>query len=227
MISFASHMKLDTVIFDMDGLIIDSEPLWYEAAQESLKVFNVSISEEAYNTTTGLRTPEFLEHWFRVFEIDSMHLAKTESDILERLITKINTKGNMMQGVAHAIKFFSDMDFKIGLASSSPFGVIHAVLNKLQLADHFSAIASAEHLDYGKPHPQVFLDCAKALQSDPVSCICIEDSFNGLIAAKAAKMKCIIVPHPSQLEMSRWNIADLKISSLADIHHQKIKEIIQ
>lgn len=219
-------MKLNTVIFDMDGLIIDSEPLWYEAAQETLKVFNVSISEEAYNTTTGLRTPEFLEHWFRIFDIDKIHLAKTETDILERLIYKINTKGNMMQGVAHAINVFSDMNFKIGLASSSPFGVIHAVLDKLQLTHHFSAIASAEHLDYGKPHPQVFLDCARSLQSDPASCICIEDSFNGLIAAKAAKMKCIIVPHPSQLEMARWNIADLKISSLADIHQQKIMEMI-
>ena len=219
-------MKLNTVIFDMDGLIIDSEPLWYEAAQETLKVFNVSISEEAYNTTTGLRTPEFLEHWFRIFDIDKIHLAKTETDILERLIYKINTKGNMMQGVVHAINVFSDLNFKIGLASSSPFGVIHAVLDKLQLTHHFSAIASAEHLDYGKPHPQVFLDCARSLQSDPASCICIEDSFNGLIAAKAAKMKCIIVPHPSQFEMARWNIADLKISSLADIHQQKIIEMI-
>jgi sugar-phosphatase len=219
-------MKLNTVIFDMDGLIIDSEPLWYEAAQETLKVFNVSISEEAYNTTTGLRTPEFLEHWFRIFDIDKIHLAKTETEILERLIYKINTKGNMMQGVVHAINVFSDMNFKIGLASSSPFGVIHAVLDKLQLTHHFSAIASAEHLDYGKPHPQVFLDCARSLQSDPASCICIEDSFNGLIAAKAAKMKCIIVPHPSQFEMARWNIADLKISSLADIHQQKIMEMI-
>ena len=219
-------MKLNTVIFDMDGLIIDSEPLWYEAAQETLKVFNESISEEAYNTTTGLRTPEFLEHWFRIFDIDKIHLAKTETDILERLIYKINTKGNMMQGVVHAINVFSDLNFKIGLASSSPFGVIHAVLDKLQLTHHFSAIASAEHLDYGKPHPQVFLDCARSLQSDPASCICIEDSFNGLIAAKAAKMKCIIVPHPSQFEMARWNIADLKISSLADIHQQKIIEMI-
>jgi sugar-phosphatase len=142
-------------------------------------VFNVSISEEAYNTKTGLRTPEFLEHWFRIFDIDKIHLAKTETEISERLIYKINTKGKMMQGVVHAINVFSDMNFKIGLASSSPFGVIHAVLDKLQLTHHFSAIASAEHLDYGKPHPQVFLDCARSLQSDPASCICIEDFLTG------------------------------------------------
>jgi len=227
MISFVPHMSMDTVIFDMDGLIIDSEPLWYEAAQESFKAFDISISEDAYNTTTGLRTPEFLEHWFRVFDIDRKHLVKTETDILERLIHKINTKGNMMRGVVRAIDFFAEKNFKIGLASSSPFSVINAVIDKLQLNNHFSAIASAESLDYGKPHPQVFLDCAKELQSDPATCICIEDSFNGLIAAKAAKMKCIIVPHPSQFEMERWNIADLKLSSLDALQEEKISGLTQ
>ncbi|MEY3348164.1 MAG: hexitol phosphatase HxpB [Bacteroidota bacterium] len=225
MISFVSLMKMNTVIFDMDGLIIDSEPLWYEAAQESFKMFNRSISEDAYNTTTGLRTPEFLEHWFRVFDIDRKHLAATESDILERLIQKINTKGNMMNGVLHAIHVFSELNFKIGLASSSPLGVINAVLDKLNLKNYFTTIASAENMDYGKPHPQVFLDCAKALDSDPVCCVCLEDSFNGLIAAKAAKMKCIIVPHPSQFEMERWNIADMKLASLEELHQQKISEM--
>lgn len=218
-------MILNTVIFDMDGLLIDSEPLWYEAAQESLKQFNVHIEEEAYNTTTGLRTPEFLQHWFKVFDIDAMHLSDTEVDILNRVTQKITSKGKMMDGVENAIKIFSDAGFKIGLASSSPYSVINAVLEKTQLKNSFAVVSSAEHLAYGKPHPQVFLDCAAALESEPTSCICVEDSFNGLIAAKAAKMKCIIVPHPSQYEMDRWNIADLKLKSLRDLEHNSLKKI--
>ncbi|MFZ9262286.1 MAG: hexitol phosphatase HxpB [Chitinophagaceae bacterium] len=218
-------MKLDTVIFDMDGLIIDSEPLWYEAAQETLRLFNVSISEDAYNTTTGLRTPEFLQHWFRVFGIDHQHLEKTEIDILERVVSKINTKGNMMKGVEHAINIFSNNGFKIGLASSSPYSVIDAVIEKLNLKDQFSVISSAEKLAYGKPHPQVFLECALLLNSDPATCICVEDSFNGLIATKAAKMKCIVVPHPTQFEMERWTIADIKLSSLEDLDFSAINNI--
>ncbi|MEY2595095.1 MAG: hexitol phosphatase HxpB [Bacteroidota bacterium] len=220
-------MILNTVIFDMDGLLIDSEPLWYEAAQESLKQFNVHIEEEAYNTTTGLRTPEFLQHWFNVFDIDVMHLSATEVDILNRVTQKITSKGSMMDGVENAIKIFADAGFKIGLASSSPYSVIDAVLEKIQLKNSFTVVSSAEHLAYGKPHPQVFLDCAAALNSEPTSCICVEDSFNGLIAAKAAKMKCIIVPHPSQYEMDRWNIADLKLKSLRDLEHGFLNKILK
>ena len=211
----------------MDGLLIDSEPLWYEAAQESLKKFNVHIEEAAYNTTTGLRTPEFLQHWFKVFDIDVKHLSETEEDILNRVTQKINSKGRMMNGVENAIKVFYDAGFKIGLASSSPNSVINAVLEKIQLKNSFTVVASAEHLAYGKPNPQVFLDCAIALKSEPMSCICVEDSFNGLIAAKAAKMKCIIVPHPSQYEMDKWNIADLKLKSLRDLENSMLKKLLK
>ena len=217
-------MILNTVIFDMDGLLIDSEPLWYEAAQESLKQFNVHIEEDEYNTTTGLRTPEFLQHWFKVFDINEKYLSSTEEDILKRVTQKITSKGNMMDGVEHALNIFSDAGFKIGLASSSPHSVIDSVLEKIQLKNSFTAVSSAEHLLYGKPHPQVFLDCAAALKSEPTNCICIEDSFNGLIAAKAAKMKCIIVPHSSQYEMDKWNIADLKLKSLRDLEHSSLKK---
>lgn len=220
-------MILNTVIFDMDGLLIDSEPLWYEAAQESLKKFNVHIEEAAYNTTTGLRTPEFLQHWFKVFEIDEMHLSETETDILNRVTQKISSKGKMMNGAENAISIFSEAGFKIGLASSSPNSVIDAVLEKIQLKNSFTVVSSAEYLAYGKPHPQVFLECAASLKSDPTSCICVEDSFNGLIAAKAAKMKCIIVPHPSQYEMERWNIADLKLKSLSNLENSMLKKLLK
>lgn len=210
-------MNTDTVIFDMDGLLIDSEPLWYEAAQELLKKFNTSIDEEDYNKTTGLRTPEFLHHWFSVFGIDHGHIKEAEADIVERVIKKVQEKGQMMKGVESALKLFAEHGFKIGLASSSPFNVIEAVLAKTSLSSRFEVLSSAEHLPYGKPNPQVFLDCANALNSHPTSCICIEDSFNGLIAAKAARMKCVIVPHPAQFEMDRWNIADLKLKSLDEL----------
>ena len=207
-------MKSHTVLFDMDGLLIDSEPLWYEAAQESFQEFNVYIEEHAYHTTTGLRTPEFLQHWFSVFGIDQRLIRDKEIEIVERVVQKVNEKGQLMPGALQTLELTKSAGCKIGLASSSPMNVIEAVLNKGNLSNYFQALSSAEHLPYGKPNPQVFLDCATSLKSNPTNCICIEDSFNGLIAAKAARMKCVIVPHPSQFTMERWNIADIKLASL-------------
>jgi sugar-phosphatase len=219
-------MRTTTAIFDMDGLLIDSEPLWYEAALESLAKFNIHINHQEYYTSTGLRTKEFLEFWLGKFNIDLSHLQETEIDITNRVINKVFEKGEMMPGVINAIQITQQHGLKIGLASSSPLSLINAVLEKTGLEDKFIVTCSAEQLPYGKPHPQVFIDCAIALNSKPVDCICFEDSFNGLLAAKAARMKCIIVPHPDQLYAEKWNIAELKLSSLEELHAENFSLLL-
>lgn len=91
------------------------------------------------------------------------------------------------------------------------------------IGDYIKVKTSAEHLDHGKPHPQVYLNCAAELQSSPLECICFEDSVNGMIAVKAARMKCVVVPAPQYLKDERWSIADLKISSLKNFSELHIK----
>ena len=96
--------------------------------------------------------------------------------------------------------------------------LINAVVNKLEI-DHFiTARTSAEHLPFSKPHPQVFLNCAELLRTAPTACICFEDSFNGMIAAKAARMKCVVVPAYTHQQEARWAAADLKLSSLQNFN---------
>ncbi|HPH22697.1 MAG TPA: hexitol phosphatase HxpB [Chitinophagaceae bacterium] len=207
-------MHLNTVIFDMDGLLIDSEPLWHEAADEVFKLYGVSLSNEQYKTTTGLRTREFVQWWFKQFNIGDEELAKAEKKIVGLVVEKVKTRGNTMPGLHHIFNFFHQKNFKIGLATSSPQALIDIVVEKTGIANLLNATASAENLAYGKPHPQVYLDCAKLLNAHPHECICFEDSFNGLIAAKAARMSCVIVPHHSQTKDERWGAADLKLSSL-------------
>ena len=210
-------MKTTTAIFDMDGLLIDSEPLWYEAAQECLTKFGMTIGEEQYVETTGLRTKEFLQHWFGVFNIEHAHIPKTEKEITDLVIAKVMESGTMMEGVNEVMEMVKQSSLKVGLASSSPLALIKAVLAKTKMEQYFSAICSAEFLPFGKPNPQVFINCAIELGSHPAACICFEDSFNGMIAAKAARMKCIVVPHPDQYHQERWNIADLKLDSLRSL----------
>lgn len=218
-------MLLTTAIFDMDGLIVDSEPLWYEAAIEVLNDYNIQLDQELYNTSIGLRTKEFLHHWFTHFNLNISEIPLSEERITDIVISKVEESCITMEGVHHAIELIKKKDFKIGLASSSPISLIETVLRKTGLNDFFSIKKSAEHLPFGKPHPQVFLECAEALQSKPTECFCLEDSFNGLIAAKAARMKCIVVPHPDQFIELRWNAADLKLKTLLSLTDQHLCDI--
>lgn len=207
-------MELNTVIFDIDGLLIDSEPLWNEAAAEVFKQYGVDLTEEQYKTTTGLRTKEFVQWWFSYYNIGHEEFARAEKNIVEKVLFKIEQKGKIMPGVPYIFDFFHKKKFKIGLATSSPPALIDLVVGITGIKDYLHATSSAEDLPFGKPHPQVYLNCAKALNSKPVECICFEDSFNGLIAAKAARMACVVVPHISQIKDDRWGAADLKLSSL-------------
>jgi mannitol-1-/sugar-/sorbitol-6-/2-deoxyglucose-6-phosphatase len=207
-------MQLKAVIFDMDGLLVDSEPLWAEAAGEVFKLYGVSLTHEQYVATTGLRTREFVQWWFRHFNIGDEELSRAEKRIIEIILHKVKNKARIMPGVDHIFDFFHRRQFKIGLASSSPIELIEIVVEMTGISGFLDAVASAQELPYGKPHPMVYLDCSGALDVDPVECICFEDSFNGMIAAKAAKMKCVVVPHHAQLKDERWGAADLKLSSL-------------
>jgi sugar-phosphatase len=211
----------------MDGLLIDSEPLWHEAALESLAPFGIDISTEEYNQTTGLRTKEFLHHYFSKYKIPLSQLPTTEEDINNRVIEKVNIKGQIMPGVMETLSGVHQQGLKIGLASSSPMKLIHAVLNRINAPALFSVLTSAEHLPFGKPNPQVFIQCAEELDSRPTECLCFEDSFNGLIAAKAARMKCVVVPHPDQYLENRWTIADLKLKSLTEMNWDQFRELLK
>jgi len=205
-----------TVIFDMDGVLIDSEPLWHEAANDAFERFGIRLTPEAYATSIGLRTKEFVASWFRTFGISMEESDRTEEDINRLVIRKIEEKGEAMPGVGTVLQKLKRAGFTIGLATSSPHSLIDVVVDKLSIRSYFSAFTSAEGLTHGKPHPQVYLDCASALGVAPVDCCCFEDSFNGMIAAKAARMNCIAIPPPAFRQEGRFRAADLVLGSLEE-----------
>jgi sugar-phosphatase len=98
-------------------------------------------------------------------------------------------------------------------------------VDKLEIGHYFDAFASAEHLPFGKPHPQVYMDCARALSANPLHCIAFEDSFNGLIAAKAARMKCVAIPVQDQYHLPKWGAADLKLNSLLEFDDEQLRAL--
>ena len=195
----------------MDGLLIDSEPFWQEAGIETLAQFGVQLTSAQYHSSTGLRTIEWIDHWFRYFGIDLSQAPRAIEQIELIATDKIRLSAQPMPGVEHIINFFLKKNYRIGLASSSPMKMIDVVVNKLGIRPYLHSISSAGELAFGKPHPQVFINCSEALDTAPFHCVCFEDSFNGMIAAKAAKMKCVVVPTPEQYALQIWGSADLKL----------------
>jgi len=218
-------MPMDTAIFDMDGLLIDSEPLWHEAAVEALQVLGVSIDAEEYAGTVGLRTKEFLQHWFRVHDIDLSHIHDMETEITRLVIEKVKTRGVLMPGAEQAVRMLHREGFRIGLATSSPLSLVEAFFEKSGMQPLFHAVASAEHLEYGKPHPQVYLDCIRSLGSLPADCVCLEDSFNGMLAAKSARSRCIVVPAKDVWAKGCWEAADLKLATLEALTMDTVRSL--
>src|ERR1700709_977655 len=178
----------------MDGLLIDSEPLWQEAGTSLLKQYGHVLTIPQYELSTGLRTKEWLAYWFHYFAIPFDEIPAAEDKITQSVIDKIKQRGKLMPGVHYIVNYFLQKELKLGIATSSPMKLVDVVVDMFNLRPVLNDITSAGTLPFGKPHPQVYIDCATALDIDPAHCLCFEDSFNGLIAAKAAKMKCRVVP---------------------------------
>ena len=214
-------MEKSAVIFDIDGLLINSEPLWNQAAAEIFRQYGIILTEEQYALTTGLRSKEFVTHWLIQHKIPSTEFDRVEEKIVNLALSLIDKGATLMPGVEHIFQFFLKRDFKIGLATSSPVELIEWVKDKLGIRSFIHASSSAHHLPYAKPHPQVYLDCAAAMHVSPLACICFEDSVYGMTAAKAARMTCVVVPSAEHSKLPHWGLADLKLSSLqnfGDLH---------
>lgn len=212
--------QIDTVIFDMDGVMIDSEPFWREAAVLSFQEFGLERTEEEFTATTGLRTKEVVKYWLPDKGLTVRR--KAENIILSNVVSLISEKGTPMDGLVDVLTFLRKNNFKIGLATSSPRIVIDAVL-KVCLPDFkFDNVQSAEKLSYGKPHPQVYINALRELKSKPNKSIAVEDSINGIIAAKATRMRVVAIPAKDEFTNPKFSIADYKIQQIIEL-----KQILQ
>ncbi|RFM31963.1 hexitol phosphatase HxpB [Chitinophaga silvisoli] len=209
---------IDTVIFDMDGLLIDSEPLWGQAMREVFASVGVELSMELASHTTGLRTAEVVDYWHNYFKWKGKSTEQVTNEIIDAVTDKIIKKGKPMKGLDYILDFFEKRKFKMGLASSSPLRLIDAVTTHFGIKDRFQVISSAEFESHGKPHPAVYLSCARALGSNALDCIAFEDSITGMTAAKAARMKVVAVPEAHNRHNKRYALADVQLNSLKDFN---------
>lgn len=196
------------LIFDMDGVLIDSEPLWRKAMIIGFNKVGMRFTEEDCRKTTGMRFREVVDLWLNHYNILGVDPIQLEKEVLDILISLIETEGEAMPGAIDVFNYAKSLHLKIGLATSSSMRLVNAVLKKLELDSSFDAIVSAELMVYGKPHPEVFLVCAHQLRVLPRECVVIEDSVNGVIAAKASQMRVFAIPDGEHRYMKQFGVAD-------------------
>ena len=200
----------------MDGLLIDSEPHWRRAEMEAFARVGLTLTEDMCLQTTGLRIDAVVDYWFSRAPWKNKTHREVADDITTRVAQLIETDALPLEGVEDAIALFEARGLPIGLCSSSPRNVIDAALRRLALTKRFSVVCSADGEAFGKPHPAVYLKTATMLGVAPETCLALEDSMNGCISAKAARMKVIAVPE-AHANRSRFAFCDAVISSLKEV----------
>src|SRR5215212_7605287 len=208
---------LGAVVFDMDGLLIDSEPFWRAAELEVFCAVGVPLTLELARQTIGLRTADGVDYWHARYPWPKTSKREVTERIIQRGLALIRDQGMALPGAREAVRKLAALGVPLALASSSEEEVITAVLTKLDLADCFWVVQSAEHEPYGKPHPAVYLAAAHGLGVAPETCLAIEDTVTGVIAAKAARMACVAVPAPDAKDDRRFGVADAVQPSLAHL----------
>ncbi|HUY86349.1 MAG TPA: hexitol phosphatase HxpB [Acidimicrobiales bacterium] len=202
------------VIFDLDGLLIDSEPFWRQSEIEILTPLGVPLTDEMCRQTMGTRVDRAIAHWFEKYPWKGPSVSEVALRVFERVVQLVETQGAAMPGAIAAVDFFLEKDLPIAVCSSSWMDLIDAALDRIGLSSKITVRHSAELEEYGKPHPACYLTTASKIGVDPQYCLALEDSFNGSIAAKAALMKVVAVPEPTVRNQPRWGFCDAVIDSL-------------
>jgi HAD superfamily hydrolase (TIGR01509 family) len=209
-------VSIAATLFDMDGLLIDSEILWHQAEVEIFGSLGVPLFESSSRSTKGVFVNEVVEYWFARYPWSEPSNDEVVDQLLERVGSLVESEGRLLPGAIRAIDLTSEHG-PVALASSTPLALINRCLDHFGLTDRFVSIHSAEFEPYGKPHPGVFLTAAASLGIEPSRCLVIEDSSAGVIAARAASMSVLAVPSREDRAEVEFLLADLVLESLEEL----------
>lgn len=203
---------IKAVIFDMDGVIVDSEPIHYRLNQELFQKMQLNITDEEYRTFVGITDWDM---WSAIKKRHQLHQSVEELMAMHRQHSRSEMHKLDLEpipGIPALLDRLKAVGLKLAIASSAPVDWIQVVVRKCHLESYFDVLVSGEHVAHGKPAPDIFLLAAEKLQVQPSQCLVIEDAERGVQAAKAAGMQCVGYQNPHSYAQ------DL---SLADriIHH--------
>ena len=215
---------IKAVIYDMDDLMVNSNPLHIQASEKVFRKYRIDLEKIPQNVRAGfigMRVADILRFVVDYFNLvlDFEKLRKQRSKIFFSLVAK---ELKAMPGLMQSLEFFKKNNFKIALASSGTKEYINLVLKKFKLAKYFDVVVSGDDVKFGKPDPETYLIACKKLQIMPKKIIVLEDATKGIEAAKTAGCICIAVKNPYTLKQN-LAAADLIINSLTDLNSKTLR----
>jgi HAD superfamily hydrolase (TIGR01509 family) len=184
----------DAVMFDLDGVLLDSEQLWNAIKKELVEETGGSWREEAERAMMGMSSPEWSGYMHDELGVP-MTAGEINREVVRRIARRYREQLPLLPGAIEAVRALAAR-WPLGLASSSNREIIDLFLEVAALRDSFKATVSSEEVSRGKPAPDVYLEAARRVGVAPGGCVAVEDSSNGLRAAAAAGMTLIAVPNP-------------------------------
>ena len=212
----AVYTAITAVVFDLDGVLLDSEQLWDEVREDLARERGGRWHDRAQADMMGMSSPEWSRYMHDVIGLTESPDA-INAEVVRRLLARYRESLPLVVGAVEVVERLSAR-WPLGLASSSNREVIDAVLDAAGIAERFTATVSSEEVAHGKPAPDVYLEAARRLGANPTQCVAIEDSRNGIRSAHAAGMRVIAIPNahfpPSEDTLAS---ADAIVASLDEL----------
>ncbi len=209
-------MTVDAVVFDLDGVIVDSEQVWDDVREAYARESGGSYSKRATREMMGMSSPEWSRYMAETLGVPGTP-EEINAAIVERMLARYGATPPLIPGAAAAVRRIA-ASVPLAIASSSNPELIDVVLRASGLAGDFVAAVSSQEVPRGKPSPDVYLEAARRLRADPARCGAVEDSHNGIRSAKAAGMRVVAVPNPHYPpDDEALALADVVVSSIDEL----------
>lgn len=218
--------------FDLDGSLVNSETAWFNSEIELLRGFGVALPREVIRGITKNELVGRGQKFAANFYKEKFNLAAPVEDILTKridLIKRYYGAAPLMDGAESFLDVVYKSGRKITLATSAPLELADIFLTKHGFEDVFDAVITEDHVENSKPHPDIFLKAAEAVNVEPEESLVVEDSKNGLIAAKRAGMACLLAQNDSVTDFSDELLskADVIVESLSDLDYRLVKDCLR
>jgi HAD superfamily hydrolase (TIGR01509 family) len=208
---------ISAVVFDMDGVLVDTEHLWDEVREELTTEWGGRYTPEAQEAMMGMSSLEWSRYLHETVGLREAP-ERINQEVVRRMLARYDVELPVIPGAIEAVRRLDGAGYRLAVASSSNRELIDAVLRRLELAALFEVTVSSEEVERGKPAPDVYLEATRRLEVEPAECVAIEDSASGIRAARAAGMRVIAYPNrhyppPAEVLAS----ADVVLDSLGEL----------